>query len=70
MSSLHNDLATWAGKARARGEDTIYLDLETVEQIVEALTGSRSDSPSTGRIEDPTRLKSSEPPTPLGEDEG
>lgn len=33
MGSLHNDLATWAGKARARGQEIIWLDLETAERI-------------------------------------
>lgn len=33
MSSLHNDLATWAGKARSRHEDTIELDVDTADKI-------------------------------------
>lgn len=36
--SLHNDLATWAGRARRNGQDRIYLDLETAEAIVEQIT--------------------------------
>ena len=33
MGEIHNDLATWAGKARARGQDTISLDIETADMI-------------------------------------
>jgi hypothetical protein len=39
MSSHHNDLATWAGKARLAGVSTIELDVDTAiaisDQIVE-----------------------------------
>ena len=31
--SLHNDLATWAGKARRAGRDTITLDIKTAEAV-------------------------------------
>lgn len=31
--SLHNDLATWAGKARQAGRDTITLDIKTAEAV-------------------------------------
>lgn len=37
MSSLHNDLATWAGKARMRKEENIYITIETAEKISEEL---------------------------------
>lgn len=33
MGAIHNDLATWVGKARARGQDTISLDIETADMI-------------------------------------
>ena len=38
MGSLHNDIHTWAGRARARGQDTIEIDLQTADRIVAALT--------------------------------
>lgn len=31
--SLHNDLATWAGRARRAGRDTITLDIKTAEAV-------------------------------------
>ena len=31
--SLHNDLATWAGRARRNGHDTITVAVETAEAI-------------------------------------
>jgi hypothetical protein len=37
MSSLHNDLHTWAGRARRNEQSTIYIDLSTVDKIVEEL---------------------------------
>lgn len=37
MSSLHNDLATWAGKARARGQDRIEITTETADEVSEVL---------------------------------
>lgn len=37
MSSLHNDIATWAGKARARGQDRIEILVETADELSEAL---------------------------------
>jgi len=43
VSSLHNDLATWAARARARGQETIYLDLETADKISNLLMGSFQD---------------------------
>ncbi|ANL02657.1 hypothetical protein [Rhizobium phage RHEph18] len=42
MSSIHNDLAGWAQKARLRGHKTIEIDVETAdrasEQIVQLAT--------------------------------
>ncbi|CDM57635.1 hypothetical protein LPB79_12985 [Rhizobium sp. T136] len=32
MGSVHNDLATWAGRARVRGETFIEVDIETAEK--------------------------------------
>ncbi len=37
MSSLHNDLATWAGKARARGQDRIDITVDTADELSDAL---------------------------------
>lgn len=37
MGSLHNDLHSWASKARANGNDTIAIDIATVDKIVMAL---------------------------------
>lgn len=37
MSSLHNDLATWAGKARASGLDRIEITTETADELSDAL---------------------------------
>lgn len=33
MSSLHNDIASWAGRARRNRLATIELDLKTAEEI-------------------------------------
>ncbi len=33
MSSLHNDLATWAARAHLRGDRTIQLDVRTAQDI-------------------------------------
>lgn len=33
MGSLHNDLMTWAARARAKGLDRIEIGLETAERI-------------------------------------
>ena len=33
MSSFHNDLETWANKARGQGLEHIYLDIDTALQI-------------------------------------
>lgn len=43
MGSLHNDLHSWAGKARRDGNETIVLDVGTVDKIVEALAPSPAD---------------------------
>lgn len=43
MSSLHNELATWAAIARARGQETIYLDLDTADKVSNLLMGSFQD---------------------------
>lgn len=37
MSSLHNDLDTWAGKSRARGDDRIEILNDTANEIAELL---------------------------------
>lgn len=37
MSSLHNDLDTWAAKARRAGNDTIYITLDTAHEIARLL---------------------------------
>lgn len=37
MSSLHNDLATWAGKAQMNKQDTIYISVETAFKISDEL---------------------------------
>lgn len=37
MGSLHNDLHSWAARARANGQKTIEIDLETADKIVEIL---------------------------------
>lgn len=40
MSSLHNDLSTWAAKARAQGRRVIVIDIDTADKIAEALRPS------------------------------
>lgn len=53
--SLHNDLHTWAGRARATGHDTIFITVETADQIVEALTrGAADEAISALRMADET----------------
>lgn len=37
MSSLHNDLDSWAAKARSRGSDRIEITNETAERIGQTL---------------------------------
>ena len=37
MGSLHNDIHSWAGSARAKGCETIEIDLDTADAIVSAL---------------------------------
>lgn len=37
MSSLHNDLDTWANKARTRGFDTIEISNDTAHEIAKQL---------------------------------
>jgi len=37
MSSVHNDLAGWAQKARLRGHKTIEIDVETADRAAEQI---------------------------------
>ena len=37
MGSVHNDLHTWAGKARRRGLDTIEIDLDTADRAAQQI---------------------------------
>ena len=42
MSSAHNDLATWAGKARARGQKTIEITVELADEVSETIVRQAS----------------------------
>lgn len=35
MSALHNDLSTWAGKARAKGQDRIEITTHLADALAE-----------------------------------
>ncbi|MBN9314208.1 MAG: hypothetical protein J0I99_00560 [Devosia sp.] len=37
MSSLHNDLSTWAGKARASGRDRIEITTDLADALAEVV---------------------------------
>jgi len=52
MGSLHNDIHTWASRARARGQDAIEIDLETADRIVAALTTTIEAKPAELKIDE------------------
>lgn len=57
MGSLHNDIHTWAGRARARGQDTIEIDLQTADRIVAALARPAAPTQSAAQTGEVERLR-------------
>ena len=43
MSSIHNDLATWAGRAAARGNDTIVITTDIAIKASEAIVTAATE---------------------------
>lgn len=60
MSSLHNDLTTWAGKARARGQDRIELTVELADalgELVRAAGAMEQSIPASWHDEETTEFR-------------
>ncbi len=53
MSSLHNDLDTWASKSRAKGNDRIEILNETANEIAELLREHQQLRDAIGEIVKP-----------------